>query len=129
MQIAKVACEAPKIGEISSAVLHLFNARGEHPVYRKPICTHALVLQTQFWHMHMAVSPRLRGCPIPHHGKPPATVERAPLRAPRVNESLADAHGFAGWTTKKSMSWLLPPKDVTLTSSIAGTCRRAETMQ
>src|SRR5258708_36130213 len=59
-----------------------------------------LVRQPQFWHMHVAVSTRLRGCPIPPHGNPPATLERAPLRAPRGNDSLADAHGFAGWTTK-----------------------------
>jgi hypothetical protein len=50
----------------------------------------ASVLQPQLWHIHVAVSPSA-GLPDPPHGNRPATLERAPLRAPRVNEALADA--------------------------------------
>ena len=65
--------------------------------------------------------------PDPPHGTPPATLERASLRAPRVNESLADAHGFAGWTTKPTHRWWRDygrVNDVALASSCEASCTR-----
>jgi hypothetical protein len=108
-------CEPPPVGQL--------------PVDRTRSPCRALLRQPQFWHMHVAVSLRLRGCPIPHHGNPAAPLERAPLRACLANTSAQGLDELLSLDKRSSRRYTVPTTRGDGASEIAGDSSTSEEIE